>query len=432
MKKIFRKLACCSFLSIASIGCFDAEARVTKEVAEAVLPYLMEAAGIEGDQHSDSTRMANKAEYENNKIQAILDMIYTDEGQQQMVKWVQTGEFPQKLDGAGFKSAETYKDKAYRDASLASLFPCSTGTFTSFANHESRMGKHVLSSTAKTVDMLATLLSPKIYYKKMSTFDEALYNISLQQQEHRIDVMLSKIIFVLDICDTETQIISTVNKAQIKVPSTKYGGSSNEYRCRPVSAILANNGGDCVETLYRHLINIAIQTSDNKLQIARLPVPLRKYFDPKLQQTEITPSNSQAGLTSIEKHEKWNECLIEISSGIINCSIGSLCNIAKMLDYIANYSNDRVINNLKASEKKKLCKLLEDAMNSLDGNKKTGDDASSRFEVLPSEHDENISWCSTIITINDKIMKRNIRIGICEKVDQNYGHAEILRITPIK
>lgn len=122
MKKIFRKLACCSFLSIASIGCFDAEARVTKEVAEAVLPFLMEAAGIPGDPDEEGVVSAKEAKYKNVKIKAILDMIYTDDGQQQMVNWVQDGTFPPKLDGAGFKSAETYKDKAYRDASLASLF----------------------------------------------------------------------------------------------------------------------------------------------------------------------------------------------------------------------------------------------------------------------------------------------------------------------
>ena len=63
MKKIFRKLACCSFLSIASIGCFDAEARVTKEVAEAVLPYLMEAAGLDGDEDVEGAVSAKEKKY---------------------------------------------------------------------------------------------------------------------------------------------------------------------------------------------------------------------------------------------------------------------------------------------------------------------------------------------------------------------------------
>ena len=108
MKKIFRKLACCSFLSIASIGCFDAEARVTKEVAEAVLPYLMEAAGLDGDEDVEGAVSAKEKKYKKEKIQAILDMIYTDEGQQQMVNWVRSGKFPTKLTEAGFESVGTY------------------------------------------------------------------------------------------------------------------------------------------------------------------------------------------------------------------------------------------------------------------------------------------------------------------------------------
>lgn len=400
---------------IASIAISsNTEARVTKEVAEVTLPYLMEAAGIPAEQRTKEHQVA------------ILNMIYTDEGQQQMVDWVQQGNFPQKLKDAKFQSVGTYKNETYRDATLASLFPCSTGTFTSFANHKSRLGKHILSSTAKMADMLCELLLSPRERKTISTFDDALYNINLHQRENCIDAALSKIIFVLDICDTKDQIKNVLQKSKIiNNSSLDCKISSAEYMCRPVSAILAKNTGDCVETLYRHLITIAIQDLDNKLHIANLPVPLKRYFDPSLQKETIDPSfNTQAGLTSIEKHEKWSECLTEISSGIINCSFGSLYNIAKMLNYIANYEKCRVVDNTKASEEKNLCKLLIDAMNELYGK------GQQRFKGGVSKDEPGQKWYNIIVTIEDTIMKRTIKIGICEGKTKNYGHAEILSITP--
>ena len=135
---------------VASIGIIsDTEARVTREVAEATLPYLMEAAGIPGEQRTSKHQAA------------IISMIYTDEGQQQMVNWVKEGKFSQKLEKAGFKSAEIYKNKAYRYASLASLFPCGTGTFTSFANHKSRLGSHILSDDIKKAEYISKFIQQR-------------------------------------------------------------------------------------------------------------------------------------------------------------------------------------------------------------------------------------------------------------------------------
>ena len=127
MSKI-KKLFYSVFVAFISIGVnSDIEARVTKEVAEVTLPYLMEAAGIPAT-HRTAAHQA-----------AIIRMIYTDEGQREMVNWVKNGTFPQKLNDAGFISVGTYADEVYRKVSLASLFPCQTGTFTSFANHSSRL-----------------------------------------------------------------------------------------------------------------------------------------------------------------------------------------------------------------------------------------------------------------------------------------------------
>lgn len=101
-----------------------------------------------------------------------------------------------------------------------------------------------------------------------------------------------------------------------------------------------------------------------------------------------------------------------------------------MIDYIANYEEKRVLDNTQAENKTRLSELLKDAMNKLSPT-------SNRFTVNVQGKEEETgrewetpSWCSTIITIKDTTIKRTIRIGICEKADRNYGHAEILTITP--
>ncbi len=171
MKKCIRKLLYSSLVAFISIGInFNAEARVTKEVAEATLPYLMETAEIPGDEEdtehigdAKTTVKANESWYKKDKIQAILSMIYTDEGQQQMVNWALRGVFPPTLAEAGFITANTYQDQSYRNISLASLFPCNTGTFTSFANHESRLGKYLLSTDSAQ----RLIILKKIFHKNL-------------------------------------------------------------------------------------------------------------------------------------------------------------------------------------------------------------------------------------------------------------------------
>jgi len=461
MKKIFRKLACCSFLSIASIGCFDAEARVTKEVAEAVLPYLMEAAGIEGDQHSDSTRMANKAEYENNKIQAILDMIYTDEGQQQMVNWVQDGTFPTKLDGAGFKSAETYKDKAYRDASLASLFPCSTGTFTSFANHKSRLGYHILSCDIATkVEYIKRLLTAK----SKNEIDN-IFSAIKGTPVNSIDAKIAIVVFILDIFDESSTIISCLGQLQptkqkelAKSLASKH--AQHEYSCRPVSAIVAKNDkdqlvGDCVETMYRHLINITIQSGDDPSKLLTGKVNnMNRYLKGS---TFTIGGKSYAGNTNIENHIEWKKWLVSTVSNHVKkmfqiqhgeqsiqlldtefkpedfsvdivpskieqlVSHGSERNIATVLACIAGL-DFQSINEIQDN-----CEIIKAALNKIDSSKEFSVKTCTRLTTDPE-------WANVIIEISlsfTNSQKKIARIGICTKAGQYCGHAEILDIAII-
>lgn len=405
-----------------SIGInFDTEARVTREVAEATLPYLMEAAGIPGDAHSGTTKRANASEYEDNKIQAILSMIYTDEGQQQMVKWVKTGKFPDGLKSK-FKEQNTYCNKYYRDGSLAALFPCQTDTFTSFANHETRLGKHILKKAASAHEQIQSLLGIKCHQK----FEDILHHIDTEKRIKSNDILLAKIIFIIDVCDNLKQITDSLN-VHIKEPQR----TESEYVCRPVSAIVAKKtsgtkamefDGDCVETLYKHLIHIAIQDKDqnNIFHAEKLPDKLYKYHvsnftTGKAKSYVNITTVSEAGTTNIERHNTWKQCLKEHVTEE-DISFGSLNNIAKVLAKVADIETDE--NDLQT---------IKNSLNKLATGK--------TFEVAFVESLQAPVWCDRLICITEKINShttRKINVGICSRQDKNEGHAEILQIKNTK
>ena len=435
MKKSFVKFIMSITLTCA-LSANHSEARVTKEVAEAALPYLMEAAGIPDDKHSETTKKANQKEFENAKIQAILHMIYTDAGQAEMVKWVKIGKFPQILEEK-FKSDNTYKNPEYREATLASLFPCNTDTFTSFANHKSRLGEHILTATAvKATKNIASFLKR---FKTETTDEAIILNINQNYSQLPIDILLAKIIFILDICDSRQQIndllkdltgnSGLITDPQIQEISKTYTLKGGEYSCRPVSAIAAQTEsgkaeGDCVETLYRHLINIIIQDSTNPgtLQYQKLPKDLLEYYQ------KLTIGDfSEAGRTNISKHNDWRQRLVKIVGK--NCaSVGSLNNIAKGLRAIAEAAGGK---KLSYDEKPNGCQTIKVAMDEL--SKTIGTDKT--FDVELSDRETNDpDWANVKIIINESVhdqLQRTITVGIDERPSsKTEGHAEILSITP--
>lgn len=471
MSKI-KKLFYSVFVAFISIGVnSDIEARVTKEVAEATLPYLMEAAGIPGDPDEAGAVSAKEMKYKNVKIKAILDMIYTDEGQQQMVNWVKNGEFPNILKGTVdapiFRSENTYADEAYRKVSLASLFPCQTGTFTSFANHPSRLGLHILSNDLHKPEYITSFLQQREITERgigninFQNFEEA--NTSFHGKRKKgppsgpltIDALLAKVIFVLDIVDDKNILTRALTRCEIEPPMLEDIENSSEYTVRPLSAIVAMDitnrlEGDCIETLYRHLINIAIQEyGTNKFHIERLPAELRKYyantdryFDDFKDKLEEAPGlvlfESEAGITNIGKHKYWKECLqnmlitlfqTKIGSDFYNeiicspemsnfcISIGSITYIANILHEIAFFDTHdlNLDKNTRGDEKNRL--LIQNAMNKLAN-------APGRFVIRIEMKDESDpEWVDKIIEINDSMGTRRIRVAF-----QVNGHAEITKI----
>lgn len=424
MKKRTKKLLCFSLIASMSIGCFNTEARVTKEVAEAVLPYLMEAAGIPGDTHSGTTKKANASEYEGSKIQAILSMIYTDEGQQQMVDWAVRNKRPDKLAVfGGVMSDSTNWEQNSSNINQGNeklyqiLFPCKTETFTSFANHTSRFGYVVLT---KYESIESKLLQWIIDGKK-----PAGENDIIAVGNEVLDCKIARIIFILDIFDDLQQIKEICGT----IPENMEFVSKNEYMCRPVSAIIANKEGDCVETLYRHLINISIQdTIDlNLLHVERLLELLRKYFGNKsLETPKEIKDRSYAGTTSIKDHNKWKNALQSVADfkTYFNISSGAIYNIARTLWQIAFFETTEQMKPFGGLENFE--KIIEISMNKLA-------DVSKRFSVNIKDAQTDKGWITKIITIQDATAQRIIVIGICEDISKdNFGHAEIISITPMK
>lgn len=226
-------------------------------------------------------------------------------------------------------------------------------------------------------------------------------------------------IFVLDICDSLQQI----NKL-LALKLNEYMTNA-EYLCRPVSAIAALDGknyeGDCVETLYRHLINIAIQDIENlsTFHTEQLCDSLYAYYYPSYKagdekESIILESVSESGLTSIVRHTEWKKHLKE-TIGEYCSSVGSVNNLARGLSKIASIEMDE---NDETT--------IKNALNSLNKNKS--------FEVKVERKKEGLpDWVTKTISITEKQSdkpKRSIVIGINETLKTNSeGHAEILSIT---
>lgn len=492
MKNIIRKLICYSFLGIASVLCFNADARVTKEVAEAALPYLMEFAKIPEDKEGDVVQ-ANEKKYTKEKIQAILDMIYTDKGQQQMVNWVQKGEFPELLKDGGFFTENLYSDgwlriplrqantqaqnidtltqnlianvqinpilsfaiHVIRDSYIGALFPCGPGTFSCFAAHQSRLGNHALTNGQLEATCSALLTGKDV--GKLKVECQSIIK-RLRSLSGAIDNKIISVIFVLNICESAQQVFSILGK-QLVIEGNKY----NEYICRPVSATAAETSkpreGDCVETLFKHIIAIAIQQDQNKYRTETIPENLKRFFQ-----------KGVSGVMDLKLHKEWKDALIDafsrsklneknvkislqktISSldfqkkelantkvdNIINTKLdkvirqnkeetaqkiskGSVQNIVDVLEAIAFYNCN--IRDITAEHEANKGQRLANALDQLAGCKNFS------VEIVNNQRetsDKDIpTGVDSLIKIMDSRFSRLITIGVWGK----EGHAEIISI----
>jgi hypothetical protein len=246
-----------------------------------------------------------------------------------------------------------------RDAYIGALFPPGPGTFSSFAAHPSRLGYHALNQGIGLEAVCSWLIrgTPTPQVQTPRELGDIMTRVL--QNGTEIDNQLARVLFVLDICDTADQIkniLTQVMRADqqrdaaingaIANPTNPQGQRVlyNEYDHRPVSAtslVAASpkKEGDCVQTLYRHLINIAVQNnrddarlkSYHEYNVGHLPDALKSgYYGrvhipgwtaaTQVRDTLIIPAISgtpppiqvgpgEAGLTDLAKHQYWHNAL---------------------------------------------------------------------------------------------------------------------------
>jgi hypothetical protein len=315
-----------------------------------------------------------------------------------------------------------------------------------------------------------------------------------------IDTKLASVLFVLDICDTADQVFDildahvTANNqitgyqpanpaaGQVGTRNAPIAGAYNEYNHRPVSATAAtfNNGqggnhlqGDCVQTLYRHLINIAIQndgTNSRNFNVGHLPNALKnsyygpvyvQNYNPNIQNPNVPDvlaipvRNGEAGITSLTNHQRWHNSLYSSIHGInpqIDITTGTIANITAVFGVLqgavqvgnVNFRQQQGIN-FQAPLMQLSPQVVPNNQirQSLDALDRKGNDANGnqRFLVgsiinIPRPVPNNnvyhqyianvnlpdFTWITDIIEIVDRLWNRKIIIGC------SGGHAEIISI----
>jgi hypothetical protein len=202
----FRKTSFLRSLIIAAlmtlgVAC-NTEARVTKEVAEATILFLLEAVGIPptGVPATDNARR-----------DAIVRMLYTDAGQQEMCDWATHGTFPPLLTTAGFITADTYQ---VDQSNLQRLFPCQPGgTFTSYATNTDRLRYCIHGNINNIHKICAALINktPNTITGSNKDKIKEVINLFPVLATKSVDQKLAIVVFILDICDTPDQIFNILD-----------------------------------------------------------------------------------------------------------------------------------------------------------------------------------------------------------------------------
>lgn len=116
---------------------------------------------------------------------------------------------------------------------------------TSFANHKSRLGYHILSCDISTkVEYIKRLFTAK----SKNEIDNIFFAIK-GTPVNSIDAKIAIVVFILDIFDEPSTMISCLAQLQPKqqkelAKSLASKHAQHEYSCRPVSAIVAKNNKD--------------------------------------------------------------------------------------------------------------------------------------------------------------------------------------------
>lgn len=459
MSKI-KKLFYSALVAFIGIGVnFDTEARVTKEVAEATLPYLLEIAGLPQSQQTIA------------QINAIVRVLYTNAGQREIINWVRNGVFPSTLKWVFAPLFEPPILPNAQKRKIGKFFPCQPiNSFSSYASNDSRIGWYVLNPSFNSPEICKNLIVRSDDNLPHKVRDAINIGDGIMQNTNS---KLAAILFVLDICDTANQIFNILDIRHRETPITGYNAGIranvipaiyNEYDYRPVSATSAEGQGDCVQTLYRHLINIAIQNDNNKLRsfnISHLPEALREYYTIRhgaINQEIITVpvTETEAGLTQLMHHQSWHDVLVaavpagtDITNGAINNIVTVLGAIrppmmsTSALNAIARVYNAPSLNptiptstgiGVAGTDQQANATAIQNALNALDGRCAAGNE---RFIVNVTDNmdapqvtairDQLPDGTNLVIQIADRLWNRTITIGAHTAGVEN-AHAEITSI----
>jgi hypothetical protein len=459
------------------------EARVTREVAEATIHYLLEAVGIPatGVQATDDARR-----------DAIVHMIYTDAGQREMVDWAVNNNNPVMLTAQFLwpnPSSNVIRNPnaqaQNQERVFRLLFPCGPGTFSSYAANNSRLGYHALNNAGANLVAICSAIignhaaiiqgNANGVHQIINKFNNAAHAI--------IDNKLAKVLFVLDVCDTAIQIKNILN--QVIAGNNQQRNNTidqaianhavfNEYDHRPVSAtsVTVNIGqpnvhqeGDCVQTLYRHLINIAVQNDTahpTNYNIDHLPAALQGYYTALYgivnnHVVAVPVTQTEAGRMTLIDHDDWNADLSH-APNIGNIVNGAADDIVRVLTFVCPLNNNQpnmAQSNLGAyaaaayqapglnpiiqtsqgaplggTNQQANATALQNALNALDGRCNVGNE---RFIVNVTDDMAAIGAnglpnnTDVVIQIADRLWNRTITIGARTAGIAN-AHAEIASI----
>jgi hypothetical protein len=341
-----------------------------------------------------------------------------------------------------------------RDTLIGRLFPCGPGTFSSYATNTSRLGYCIYTNNnVQHIQRICTaLINGDIADISQARFTDTRNIISLFPLGDRsIDTKLAITLFILDICDKSDHILSILDEYIAKggaltgyVRNTIEGQINqqyNGYNHRPTSASSISGTGDCVQTLYRHLINIAIQNdagNEGNYNINRLPVNLHGPYTKihgQIQNNVITidPKTGESGRMDTMLHKDWADSLgktviedgkIDFIAAILTIVEGMAANRPALAARTTAFPHHLALSGAADSADNKAI-AIKNALNELDGK---GNDTAghSRFLVgIINQQHPTLVWATVRIEIVDNLWGRRITIGTSNQVG---SHAEIIEI----
>lgn len=276
MKKIFKRLVCGSFLSIASIGCFNVEARLPKYMAQRAAELLIEKSGL---QLKDG---ATKEAFAAN----LVGFLYSTEKRQHLANWMQnrinrgqikTDHVTDAADTVNhftdlfYEIAIDYNDNTSFRTFVNQHFPCWTGTLTCFMLYDQNIAKQILF-------LPVTSRTKNKYWE----YKDGKTTVDIISQLIPASQKIIHVLFLLELIDTWNDVQKITESSEsapaktgrydpydccVPVPNTIYKTNDDTMLNRQ------NVQGSCMVSTIRNLLCILCRNESGEIQ---LPQTLRQ------------------------------------------------------------------------------------------------------------------------------------------------------------